>query len=167
MQQILPGTCRLGRNNKLRRLVFNLLVPNWRAFRITVCKGGPRHNSSVTYLLRLCLSPLSDRDIYHMIFSLHRFHMRSVSQAAGMFFALTKRLSFLPCTPFKSLPRKVVYINRKVLAMGPASIRKSSSSLPEGSVTNPTNANPRAVIGGAHTTLRISRRCLQRFNATV
>lgn len=74
--------------------------------------------------------------------------MRSVSQAAGMFFALSKRLSFLPSTTFKSLPRKVVYNSSKVLAMGPFSIRKSSSSLPEGSVTNPTEANSRAAGRG-------------------
>lgn len=74
--------------------------------------------------------------------------MGSASQAAGMFFAFSKRLSFLPFTTFKLLPRKVVYHNRKVLAMGPVNIRKSSSNSPEGSVTNPTKANSRAVIGG-------------------
>lgn len=74
--------------------------------------------------------------------------MRSVSQAAGMFFALPKRLPFLPFTTCKSLPRKVVYNSQKVLAMGPVSIRKSSSGLPEGSVTNLIKANSRAVIRG-------------------
>lgn len=74
--------------------------------------------------------------------------MRSVSQAAAMFFALSKRLSFLPSTTFKSLPRTVDYNSRKVLAMGPVSIRKSSSSLPEGSVTNSTKANSRAILRG-------------------